>query len=131
KRSDDMTDPKDLSRREFVTDAGRAAIGTVAAVAAPLAVPSRVLGRGRRAPNDTVNVAIVGFGGMGCQDALVLAQTEHIGAICDVDVGYTEHTVSGTLTSDDGKARPDGLKLQEQFRKAKRYTDFRELLTKE
>ena len=126
-----MSNAKDLTRREFVTDAGKATIGTMVAVGAPLIVPRRVLGRGHRAPSDTVNVAIVGFGGMGCQNALVLAQTEHIGAVCDVDFAYSEHQVSGNLTGDDGKARPDGLKLQEQFRKAKRYTDFRELLTKE
>ena len=39
--------------------------------------------------------------------------------------------MSGSLVGADGKVRPDGLKLQEQFRKAKRYTDFRELLAKE
>jgi predicted dehydrogenase len=125
-----MSNPKDLTRREFVGDAGKATVGAMVAASAPL-VPSRVLGRGRRARSETVNVAIVGFGGMGCQNALVLAQTEHIGAVCDVDFGYSEHQVNTTLTGDDGKARPDGQKLQEQFRKAKRYTDFRELLAKE
>jgi predicted dehydrogenase len=126
-----MSNPKDLTRREFVTDAGKATLGTMAAVGAPLILPSRVLGRGQRAPSDRINVAIVGFGGMGCQNALVLAQTEHIGAVCDVDLGFSEHLVSDTLTDANGKARPDGLKLEQQFRKAKRYTDFRELLTKE
>ena len=126
-----MSNPKDLTRREFVTDAGKATLGTMVAVGAPLIVPSRVLGRGHRAPSDTLNVAIVGCGGMGSQNALVLAQTEHIGAVCDVDFGYSEHQVSGSLVGADGKVRPDGLKLQEQFRKAKRYTDFRELLAKE
>jgi hypothetical protein len=75
-------------------DAGKATLGTMVAVSAPLVVPSRVLGRGQRAPSDTVNVAIVGCGGMGSQNALVLAQTEHIGAVCDVDFGYSEHQVS-------------------------------------
>jgi predicted dehydrogenase len=126
-----MSNPKDLTRREFVADAGKATLGALAAASAPLVVPGRALGRSQRSHSDTVNVAIIGFGGMGCQNALVLAQTEHIGAVCDVDFGYSEHQVSDTLSDDDGKTRPDGLKLQEQFRKAKRYTDFRELLTKE
>jgi predicted dehydrogenase len=125
-----MSNPKDLTRREFVTDAGKATLGTMVAIGAPLIVPSRVLGRGHSAPSDTLNVAIVGCGGMGSQNALVLAQTEHIGAVCDVDFGYSEHQVSDTLVGADGKVRPDGLKLQEQYRKARRYTDFRELLTK-
>jgi predicted dehydrogenase len=126
-----MSNPKDLTRREFVADAGKATLGALVAASAPLTLPGRALGRSRRNRSDSVNVAIVGFGGMGCQNALVLAQTEHIGAVCDVDFGYSEHQVSDTLTDDDAKTRADGLKLQEQFRKARRYTDFRELLTKE
>jgi predicted dehydrogenase len=126
-----MSNPKDLTRREFVADAGKATLGAMVAASVPLVVPSRVLGRGHRASSDTVNVAIVGFGGMGSQNALVLAQTEHIGAVCDVDFGFSEHQVSEKLTAADGKPFPGGLKLQEQFRKAKRYDDFREMLAKE
>ena len=126
-----MSDTKDLSRREFVAGAGKATLGALVATGAPLIVPSRVLGRGKRAPSDTVNVAIVGFGGMGSQNALALAQTDHIGAVCDVDFAYSEHNVMRRLTDEQGNPRPDGLKLREQFDKAKRYRDFRELLAKE
>jgi predicted dehydrogenase len=125
-----MSKTKDLTRREFVVGAGKATLGTMVA-AAPLIVPRRVLGRGQRAPSDTVNVAIVGFGGMGCQNALVLAQTDHIGAVCDVDFAYSESRVAKRLTDAQNNPRPDGLKLLEQFGKAKRYTDFREMLAKE
>src|SRR6202795_5089261 len=125
-----MSKTKQLTRREFVVGAGNATLGTMVA-AAPLIVPRRVLGRGQRAPSDTVNVAIVGFGGMGCQNALVLAQTDHIGAICDVDFAYSESTVAKRLTDAQNNPRPDGLKLLEQFGKAKRYADFREMLAKE
>ena len=48
-----MSEPKDLTRREFVTEAGKATLGTMVAASAPLIVPSRVLGRGRRAPSAT------------------------------------------------------------------------------
>jgi predicted dehydrogenase len=126
-----MPNTKDLTRREFVAGAGNATLGALVAAGAPLIVPSRVLGRGRRAPSDTVNVAIVGFGGMGCQNALALAQTDHIGAVCDVDFAYSERLVSKKLTDENNAARPDGLKLREQFSKAKRYTDFREMLANE
>jgi predicted dehydrogenase len=126
-----MSNPKDLTRREFVADAGCATLGALTAAAAPLIVPSRVLGRGQRAPSDTVNVAVVGFGGHGSQNALELAQTDHIGAVCDVDFAFSERALAKKLTDERGNPRPDGLKLREQFGKAKRYGDFREMLAKE
>ena len=108
-----MAAPEDLTRRKFVADAGKATLA-VAAVAAPLLVARRVLGRGQRAPSDQVNVAVVGFGGMGCENALVLAQTDRIGAVCDVDFAYSERMLANHLTDKHGKPRPDGLKLRER-----------------
>jgi predicted dehydrogenase len=126
-----MTNKKDLTRREFVAGASKATIGAMVAASAPLILPSRVLGRGQRAPSDTVNVAIVGFGGMGSQNALVVAQTDHIGAVCDVDFAYAENRMTAKLSDGHNNPRPEGEKLKEQFSKAKRYTDFREMLAKE
>ena len=126
-----MAAADDLTRREFVADAGNATLGAMAAMIAPMVVPRRVLGRGQPAPRDQVNVAIVGFGGMGCQNALELAQTDRIGAVCDVDFAYSERMLASHLTDKHGKPRPDGVKLREQFGNAKRYTDFREMLAKE
>src|SRR5450631_88106 len=123
-----MSTKKDLTRREFVAGAGKATLGAMVAAGVPLILPRRVLGRGHRAPSDTVNVAIVGFGGMGSQNALVLAQTDHIGAVCDADLTYSENRLKDRVTDRQGNSRPEGLKLQEQFAKAKRYTDFREML---
>jgi hypothetical protein len=80
-----MSTKKDLTRREFVAGAGKATLGAMVVAGAPLILPSRVLGRGRRAPSDTANIAVVGFGSMGSQNALRVAQTDHIGAVCDVD----------------------------------------------
>jgi predicted dehydrogenase len=122
---------KDLTRREFVAGAGKSALGAIVAGSAPMIVPSRVLGRGARAPSDTVNVAIVGFGGMGCQNALAIAQTDHIGAVCDVDFAYSENQMTARITDERGNLRPGGAQLREQFGKAKRYTDFREMLANE
>src|SRR5882757_9126561 len=85
-----MSKPKDLTRREFVAGAGKASLGAMVAASVPLIVPRHVLGRGKRAPSDTVNIAVVGFGSMGSQNAQVLAQTDHIGVVCDVDLAYSE-----------------------------------------
>ena len=53
---------KDYSRREFVGDTARAALGA-------MIVPRHVLGgRGYQAPSATLNVAYVGIGGMGMQN---------------------------------------------------------------
>ena len=89
-----MSKTKDLTRREFVAGAGKATLGAMVAASAPLIVPRRVLGRGQRAPSDTVNIAVVGFGGMGSQNAQVLAQSDHIGVVCDVDLAYSERCVA-------------------------------------
>ena len=126
-----MADPKDPKRREFVTDGGKAALGAIALLAAPMIVPSRVLGRGQRPPSDTVNLAIVGCGGIGAQNALMLAQTDRIAAVCDVDFAFSERCVERRSSDDLGRPHAAGLKLREQFGKARRYGDFRELLARE
>jgi len=115
----------EVTRREFVSDAGKLALGA-------MIVPRHVLGGvGYQAPSDTLNVAIVGFGGMGSSNARVLAQTENIVAVCDVDFAYSEQKVQEQLHERSGPASPEGLKLQDQFAKAKRYDDFREMLERQ
>src|SRR6187551_2444245 len=66
-----------LSRRDFVTR-------TAAAGAGLTILPRHVLGRGFQAPSDTVNIATVGFGGMGGSNTRKL-MSQNIVAICDVD----------------------------------------------
>ena len=66
----------DISRRTFLT--------TTVAGAGLTIVPRHVLGRGFQAPSDTVNVATVGFGGMGGSNTRRL-MSQNIVAICDVD----------------------------------------------
>jgi predicted dehydrogenase len=115
----------DVNRREFVSDASKLAIGA-------MIVPRHVLGGvGYQAPSDTLNIAIVGFGGMGSSNARVLAQTENIVAICDVDFAYAEHKVTEHLRDRDGTPLADGQKLQDQFAKAARYDDFRVMLDRQ
>ena len=66
----------DISRRTFLS--------TTAAGAGLTILPRHVLGRGFQAPSDTVNIATVGFGGMGGSNTRRL-MSQNIVAICDVD----------------------------------------------
>ena len=94
---------KRISRRTFV--------GDVAAGVSFTIVPRHVLGRGLRAPSDTLNVACIGVGGMGRNDVEGM-KSENIYALCDVD----------------WKMAQDAF---QSFPKAKRYKDYREMLAKE
>jgi predicted dehydrogenase len=71
-----------MSRRQFVTTAAGAAAGV-------MIVPRHVLGRGLQAPSDTVNVAVVGVGGMGGSNTQAL-MSQNIVAFCDVDTSYMD-----------------------------------------
>ena len=54
-----------ISRRSFV----KGSATTAAALAlGPMIVPRHVLGMGFQAPSDTLNVAMVGIGGMGMEN---------------------------------------------------------------
>src|SRR5215510_4779057 len=71
-----------ITRRKFVT--------TVAATGAGLTiVPRHVLGRGFQAPSDTVNIATVGFGGMGGSNTRAL-MSQNIVAVADVDFSLVD-----------------------------------------
>jgi predicted dehydrogenase len=66
----------DVTRRKFVTTAAATGAGLTI-------VPRYVLGRGVQAPSDTVNIAIVGIGGMGASNAEALL-SQNMVAFCDV-----------------------------------------------
>src|SRR5262245_6557203 len=93
-----------IPRREFVKD-------TSLAAAAFTIVPRHVLGRGFKAPSDTLNVACIGVGGMGYNDVKGMS-TENIYALCDVDDRSAE-------------------RAYREWPRAKRYKDFRKLLDEE
>jgi predicted dehydrogenase len=95
---------KPVSRREFV--------GTsTAAAGAFTIVPRHVLGRGYTAPSDKLNIACIGVGGMGKNDADGVSG-EQIVAMADVDWEYAEEA-------------------RREYPQARRYTDYRELFAKE
>lgn len=95
---------RDVSRREFVA-------GTAGALGAFHIVPRHVLGRGYRAPSDTINIACIGVGGMGRNDVRGV-EGENLVAFADVD----------------WQAAEDAFR---SYPKARRYRDYREMLEKE
>ncbi|MFI5244321.1 MAG: Gfo/Idh/MocA family protein [Gemmatimonadales bacterium] len=126
---------KNPTRRDFVETAAKTALAAAFVPSGfPMIVPRHVLGGpGFQAPSDTLNVAIVGFGGMGSGNAEVLAQAENLVAICDVDLTFSETNVADKekQKNRDGSPRPDGPKLRQQFDRAAKYRDFREMLDKQ
>ena len=97
-------DQNDISRRDFTRDVALAG-------AAFTIVPRHVLGRGYRAPSDTLNVACIGVGGMGASDVKGMAD-QNLVAFADVDWNSAERSFNA-------------------YPKAKRYKDWREMLDKE
>ncbi|MEZ4701241.1 MAG: Gfo/Idh/MocA family oxidoreductase [Rhodothermales bacterium] len=109
---------KPVTRRDFVKT-------TAAAGFAATILPRHVLGKGFKAPSDTLNVAGVGVGGMGASNMNALT-SENIVAICDVDFDFVHNAVYA-----DGKPREGREALAQAFDRAKRYADFREMLDKQ
>ncbi|MEJ2204896.1 MAG: Gfo/Idh/MocA family oxidoreductase [Gemmatimonadota bacterium] len=113
--------PGDMTRRTFVSDTSKVAFGA-------MIVPRHVLGGpGYQAPSDTLNIAIVGAGGVGTENAQEFG-TENIVAVCDVDFGYVDGRVEERTKDGDGKPREKGLRWKEQYGQATRYADFRRML---
>ncbi len=134
---------KKVTRRKFVA-------GTGGVAAAAMIVPRHVLGGvGYNAPSDTVNVALIGCGGQGKTDsAELVAGGQNLVALCDVDFGYVDREIEnmtrvrGPRPGAGGAApqmseqmqrmmeerRQQGAKLQEAYKNAKRYADFRKML---
>lgn len=116
----------EMSRRSFVGGVGKAAF-------AATILPRHVLGGvGYVAPSDTVNLAFIGIGGMGMSNAQNLVNGgQKIVAIADVDFPYVERGMSGRGKDRNGNPVPQGIALQEQYAKATKYADFRQMLEKE
>ncbi len=95
------------SRRDFVKTSALAAAGFTI-------VPRFVLGKGYRAPSDTLYYASVGLGGKGASDnaAFVKSGKAKPAFLCDVDQDYA-------------------AKIYNQYPDAKKYTDWREMFDKE
>ncbi|MDF1501625.1 Gfo/Idh/MocA family oxidoreductase [Roseisolibacter sp. H3M3-2] len=140
-----MSASGNVSRRDFVATAATLAAGITI-------VPRHVLGGpGYRAPSDTLNVAIVGAGGMGMANWTQLLG-ENVVALCDVDFPFVERSLAGRLrtrpptsvpatvpeaerarwmaerTASAEKALKEAQAMEQTYRKAKRHADFRRML---
>ncbi len=121
-------DTSNISRRDFVKGSATAAAGFALG---PMIVPRHVLGRGFVAPSDTLNVAMVGIGGMGKENMIQLKNAgANIVAIADADWGYVERAMAERLRPSRGQtempAQMEAVKAA--FEKARRYSDFRVML---
>lgn len=115
---------KRVTRRDFVADTSKLALGA-------MIVPRHVLGgRGYQAPSDTLNYAVIGMGSQGTENAESLV-SENLVAVCDVHHAFSETQVANKQKDRQGKERPNGVKMREQYMKAAKYTDFREMLEKQ
>jgi len=113
-----------ISRREFVANSAMMAFGATV-------LPRHVLGgRGYRAPSDVLNIAVIGMGQQGVENAEEML-SENLVAICDVDFAFSERMVRNKLRERDGTPRPKGQQLEKKFAAATRYTDFRIMLEKQ
>lgn len=117
-----------VSRRGFLQRAGGAAIG----LAAPMIVPSRVLGRdGATAPSERITIGCIGLGGQGQGNMRnFIAQPDaQIVALCDVERGAEHRGLAAarkTAADSSGKVgRPIGDGSLATYR------DFRELLARD
>ena len=130
-----------LPRREFLKT------GAAAATAFTI-LPGGAYAKSRRiSANDRVNIATIGCGGMGRANLQALASMNHV-ALCDVDWGYVDARFAdipnqmanaskraAEATDPVQKERSlqqvrDWQALQAQIPKARRYTDYREMLDK-
>ena len=113
--------PEDITRRDFVSNSSKVAMGA-------MIVPRHVLGGpGYQAPSDTLNIAIVGAGGVGGENAQELG-TENIVAVCDIDHQLVEAKVEERSTDSNGRPREKGARWKEQYIKARKYTHFQAML---
>lgn len=110
------------SRRKFLTDSAKAAIGTGIAFSFPSIVPASVFGK--NAPSNRINVAAIGTGRISRgHDMPGVWQHNYaqIVAVCDVDSKRAEE---GKILVNEYYSKRDG----KPFDGVKVYTDHRELL---
>ncbi len=116
-----MRDPSPISRRRFAGQAG------LAAVAAPLYVSARALGReDRAAASDRLTLGFIGVGkqNLGHLNNYVKRPEVQVVAVCDVDTTRREEARSRVE-----KKYGDGQRSE--FKGCAVYNDFRELLARD
>ena len=139
-----------VSRRHFIETAALTGAGLTI-------VPRHVLGKGFTPPSDLLNIATVGIGGMGHSNTMAVG-SQNLVAICDVDWGYAGESIDrfaqqlqerknpsqnnrrqNAPRGEQGPIDPARApvptevmeRIAEQAPKAKRYTDYREMLSQQ
>lgn len=135
-----------VSRRQFIETAAITGAGLTI-------VPRHVLGKGFTAPSDLLNIATVGIGGMGHNNTMAVG-SQNIVAVCDVDWDYAQKSIDRYAQQLEQRRNPPANQAQraqespgdparapvptevmeriaEQVPKAKRYTDYREMLSQQ
>jgi predicted dehydrogenase len=111
-----------VSRREFLSNSAKAALGTTIAMSLPSIVPASVFGK--NAPSNRINVGAIGAGRISrIHDMPGVWRYDYANlmAVCDLDKNRAEDgkkLINETYTKQKG-APYDGVKV---------YTDYRELL---
>src|SRR4051812_42349712 len=138
---------KGVSRRHFIETAAITGAGLTI-------LPRHVLGRGFTPPSDLLNIATVGIGGMGHNNTMAIG-SQNLVAICDVDWDYAQKSVDRYAQQLEQRKNPQNNqqrgnqqqgpadparaqvptevmeRIAEQAPKAKKYTDYREMLAQQ
>jgi predicted dehydrogenase len=138
---------KGVSRRQFIETAAMTGAGIAI-------VPRHVLGKGFTPPSDLLNIACVGIGGMGRNNMRAVA-SQNVVALCDVDWDYAGKSVDRFTRDLEQRRNPSAgrgnnqaaappadparqgepvevyQRLVDQLPKAKRYSDYREMLAQQ
>ena len=110
---------RQVNRRDFLAASGTTALSA-------MIVPRHVLGGpGFTAPSDIANIAVVGAGGMGMNNASQIL-SENVVALVDVDFDYVDRRVGPAIKKDGTPSL-----LHAAYAKARRYADFRQMLDQE
>jgi predicted dehydrogenase len=118
---------KQISRRQFLGDSSKAAVGTAIALGFPAIVPARVFGK--NAPSNTVHVGMIGCGRISTiHDMTSIARYAgaRITAVCDLDKNRADAGPVAVRTNyEKAAAQNGGLKGDWDI---KVYYDYKELL---
>lgn len=116
-----------LSRRKFLSNTAKTAVGTVIASNIPMIVPASVLGK--YAPSNLINVASIGCGRISItHDMMGIARYAgaRIRAVCDIDKNRAAAAPAAVKSNyEKGAQFNDGLKGDWEI---KVYHDYKELL---
>lgn len=108
-----------LTRRKFVKDS---VVAAAAAMVVPVIIPSAV--RGKTAPSNRINVAVIGCGRQSVNPnipQLLASQHAHLTGVCDVDGWRLANAVRQV---NEGYSAQKGV----TYKDCKAWTDYRELL---